>query len=248
MMKRYIVTVIIIAFTGVSFAKDVFKVGYFDNKPHISLEAKKTVGALAEYLEKEIVPAMDCDIEWVGPIPPARLFAMLESGEINAIALLGKNSEREKLYAYPDVPFLKTSAGIAVLKDAGLTSVTLQNSLSGKTITFFKGGLIAESLKSISITWDFIGATTWKTQGLEKLLVKRTDGVYDAEIYALTYEVNLNPNFKSSITVLPLPQAEVNLYTVFSRVDDNKFVTLYNNAVKKVPVEYTKILESKIGK
>jgi len=246
-MKRFMLVLALIGLAvGVAFALDI-KIGYFDNPPHIFMGKTKVEGVLVDYWEKYAAPSMGITVEWVGPLPPARLFSMLQSGEINSIALLSKNPEREKLYDYPEKPFQDVSAGVAVLHETA-ASITSIDSLRGLRISFYKDGFISPKLKAVDIKWDFLTATDWKVQGLEKLAAKRVDGVYDPDSTTLIYAVKSNKKFAGLMETVPLKGTESANYSLFSKKDNGAFLKLYNQFRRATRIKYPDMLADYLSK
>lgn len=245
-MKRFLVVAIMIFLSFGLCAKETIKIGYFENKPHIYTDGNKTVGVLAEFWETVLSPKMNVDIEWVGPLPPTRLFLMLDSGEINCIALLSKNSERAEKYDYPEFPFQKVTGGIAILKERNISKIDSLSMISGMSLTFFKEGFIHENVKKLDIPWDFLTSVTWKTQGMEKTLVKRVDGVYEPDITTLQYVINHEPRYAAKIIAVEIPDVNSANYSVFTKKDAGKFLKLYNPIIKTEASSYKTMLDKAI--
>jgi len=217
----------------VAFAAEKIKVGYFNNEPHISQKADKPAGYLVDFWEKQIAPEMKVEVEWVGPVPPVRLLEMLKGGEINCIALLSKNPEREQLYDYPEKPFQKVIAGLAVPSDSIITKISSPSDLADKKVAFFKNGFIPASIKPVKVSWDFLFGLDWKVQGLNKALLKRVDGVFEPDLTTLKFTVENSPEFKGKFNFVEIPGTESENYSIFSKSDNKKFMDLYNAALTK---------------
>ncbi len=117
--------------------KETIKIGYFKLEPHCMFENNVHGGALIDLWEKHLAPAMDVEIEWQGPLPPNRLFLALKEGELNSIALLAKNDEREKTFDFPKEMFFAMEAGIAMLKEYKLEKINAADDLFGITLWVF---------------------------------------------------------------------------------------------------------------
>jgi len=224
----------VIVFSISAYAKETIKIGFFDNPPHITLKDNKYHGALIDYWENYLKPEMNIDIKWVGPLPPVRLFMMLDKGDLNCIALLSKNEEREKKDDYPAIPFRKVIAGLAVLKERKIKKIESIDYLSGLKIGFFKDGYIPPKMKELKLNWDYLYADTWKIQCLKKLIAKRLDAVFEPDRITFDYELSIEPKFKEKIIILDIPEAESFNYSVFNKKDDGKFLKLYNQAHSKI--------------
>ncbi|MFH2058947.1 MAG: transporter substrate-binding domain-containing protein [Pseudomonadota bacterium] len=230
MKKQLIVFITFLLLPINSFADETIKIGYFNNPPHITYINSAHHGALIDYWEKYLKPEMKVEIEWIGPLPPVRLFMMLEEGKINCIALLSKNEEREKKYDYPEMPFRAVNAGLAVLKKRKIRKIESLDYLKGLKIVFFKDGYIPQNIKNLNLNWEYLFSKSWKIQGLKKLIEGRTDAVFEPDRITFDYELSLEPKFKEKIMVLDIPETESFNYSIFSKKDKGKFLTLYNQS------------------
>jgi hypothetical protein len=237
-LRKILIILFISVISIITYGKEKIKIGYFENKPHIYFEAGKTKGVLVEYWGEIIAPKMDVEIEWIGPIPMTRLFYMLNIGEINCIALLSKNDEREISYDYPENYFRNVTGGIAVLKSSKLKEVKNYEELENMRITFFKEGYIPKEMKNKKIKWDFLPSVNWKIQGIHKLIYGRTDAVYDPDYTTLIYVKKNN----KEINIIKLPNSDSQNYSVFSKVDNKKFLKKYNSVIKDNNLIYEKML------
>ena len=224
----------ILLMSWIAVAQESIKIGYFDDPPHIFAQDGIAKGALVDFWDKEIADRMGVTVYWLGPFPPGRLFNMLGLGEINAVALLSKTNERAALFDYPVLPFQKICAGIAVLRGSPLVGSSLPYSMTNRTVTFFVGGFVPPSVGKIpNIKWDLLSSNEWKTLGLRKAQLCRTDAVFDPDWTTLQSTTSL-PEFQGKFEVLKMNGAEATNYTVFSRKDSSKFSNLYNRALRSM--------------
>jgi polar amino acid transport system substrate-binding protein len=239
----------LIVFIGSAYGKEKIKIGYFKLEPHTISEANKHSGALIELWENQFAPAMDVEIEWQGPLPPSRLFAALKDGEINAIALLAKNPDREKTFDFPKEMFFAMEAGIALLKENKLEKINTADDLFGLNLGFFKDGFIPPALKNDKIKWDLVSAPDWQQVNFTKLTGNRIDGAFNPENLSLVYEAN-KTGLKDKIKVLTVPNTSASLYSVFSKKDNGKFLEKYNQALSKFSLKekYKELIKKYMGK
>lgn len=225
-------------------AKEKIRIGFFRNPPQAFCENGKCKGGIIEYWNKYVGPLMGVDIEWVGPLPPVRLLESLEKGDINCIALLAKNNERAKLYDYPEKPFFMINSGIAVLKTSKLKKVSSADDLVGLTMGFFEKGFIHPSLKYKRIKWNLSSHTDWQDQNLKRVAGGWIDACYVPDISPLVYAIKMNPKYAKKLTVLAIPNTKKGLYSVFSKMDNGKYLKKYNIAHKAVlkKIRYQTIL------
>jgi polar amino acid transport system substrate-binding protein len=238
----------LVVFIGSIYGKEKIKIGYFKLEPHTVSEANKHAGAIIDLWESQLAPAMDVEIEWQGPLPPSRLFAALKDGEINAIALLAKNPDREKTFDFPKEMFFSMEAGVALLKDNKLEKINSVDDLFGLNIGFFKDGFIPPALKNDKIKWDLVSAPDWQQVNFTKLVGNRIDCAFNPENLSLVYEVN-KTGLKDKVKVLTIPNTAASLYSVFSKKDNGKFLEKYNQVLSKISLKekYKELIKKYIG-
>ena len=211
-------------------AAEIIKIAYFNFPPHISFVQDRPAGALVDYWEKYLAPEMAVSIEWVGPLPPVRIFKMLKHGDVNCAAFFAKNSERVSKYDYPLYPFTHMQAAIAVLKAGRIKDIKSVQDLNGLELCFFKDGFIPPEMVDQNIEWDFLYAPSWRTLCLSKLLAKRIDAVFEPDRCALDHELVKESIYRETMVVLNIPGTRTFLYSIFSKADDGQFLSRYNRA------------------
>jgi polar amino acid transport system substrate-binding protein len=238
----------LIAFVGTASGKERIKIGYFKLEPHTVSDANKHSGALIDLWENQLASAMDVEIEWQGPLPPSRLLSALKDGEINAVALLAKNPEREKTFDFPNEMFFAMEAGIAVLKENKLVKINSTEDLFGLNLGFFKEGFIPPGLKNDKIKWDLVSAPDWQQVNFTKLTAGRIDGAFNPENLSLIFEAN-KTGIKDKVKILTIPNTTASLYSVFSKKDNGKFLVKYNQAVAKISLKdkYKELIKKYLG-
>ncbi len=239
----------LIVFVGGTYGKDKIKIGYFKLEPHTISDANKHSGALIDLWENQFAPAMDVEIEWQGPLPPSRLLAALKDGELNVIALLAKNPEREKMFDFPKEMFFAMEAGVALLKENKLEKINSADDLFGLNLGFFKEGFIPPTLKNDKIKWDLVSAPDWQQVNFTKLTANRIDGAFNPENLSLVYEAN-KTGLKDKVKVLTIPNTAASLYSVFSKKDNGKFLQKYNLVLSQFSLKekYKELIKKYIGK
>lgn len=182
-------------------------------------------------------------MEWLGPTPPLRLFKQLETGDVDAILILGKNPDRQKIYLYPAKPYLRMRPALTFLKDNPRDAIKNQDDLAGLKIGYFQGGVVPDFLKTANVTFDYLTSTNWQQDNFAKLVNKRVDAVFNLNVEALAYEAAQTYAGKFKFLQLPVPPSEI--YTAFAKTDrgaaflqkydqvNNKNSTVVDTLIKK---------------
>ncbi len=232
-MKRiFFVLILFAAVIMTAGAQQTIKVGYFENQPWIiPQEGKDPTGAAVDFWQTIIAPAMKIKTVWVGPMPMLRMLDDLSKGNIDAVLILGKNPEREKLFLYPSTPCMYMRAGLALLKDNPLTKIESKEDLAGMRIGYVAGAIIPDIMKSDKITIDNISTANWEQDNFVKMVNKRVDAVGNLNIESLIFQAGKSGY---SFKFLTLPIAPNPIYTVFvNSPKGSELLKLYNEIIVK---------------
>jgi len=230
MFKRFFVIAVLLAvILGAVGAQQTIRIGYFDNGPYVLGQpgGKPPVGSAVDYWNTIVAPAMNVKVEWVGPTPMLRLLNQVKSGDVDAVLIVARNAEREKVMSYAATPFIKFQPGIAVLKDNALDVVKNQDDIAGMRLGTSEGAIVSDFVKSAKVTWDNVSTATWMADCLTKAANKRIDGVFNLGVVGLQYEASQGYPGKFKFLALPVPGTDI--YTAFSRTDRGAaFLKLYD--------------------
>ncbi|MFH2130136.1 MAG: transporter substrate-binding domain-containing protein [bacterium] len=240
-MKHVSVCLFILLIFPIFAHGQTLKMGYLSLMPHIIVEKGNHTGALVDYWEKHVAPAMGVRVEWVGPLPPNRLFQALEKGQINAIAFLGKSKARAEIYDYPEQSFYSSTSGIAVLNSYPDSKISSIDELIQFKIGYFSKGVKPPLMQDKRIKWDYVASADWKKVNFNKLVAGRIGGVFDAEFYTLKYEME-KLGFADRLKAIRIDGTPFVAYPVFSKKDNGLFVNKYN-AVFQTVDQQTKYLD-----
>ncbi len=252
MQKRLLIhffLFLILAILPVSLFAETLKVGYFDIKPHISLsEEGKPVGAGVDYF-LALAREMQVDIQWVGPLPFKRLFEELRKGKVDASFLFQKNTQREKVFFYPDKPFYLTRSVLALLKKHPLKEIKTVDDLLGIKIGLIMGAQPSVFIKSNidKLDIEYIAGETGVSTNYRKLKMGRIDAVHThTKIAVLTEAKKLG--MQDDINILQLPEMPTELYFVISKKSTigGKVLRKYNSAASELNIDYINCLKKYI--
>ncbi len=249
-MKRLflIIAALVMAASAVSAQQQTIRIGYFENQPWvIPQEGKEPTGAAIDFWQTIVAPALKVKVEWIGPIPMLRMLDDLSKGNIDAILILGKNPEREKLYIYPTTPCIYFKAGIAVLKENPLAKVEKQEDLFGMRIGYVAGAIVPDLFKNEKITVDNINTTNWEQDNFVKMVNKRVDAVGNLNIESLIYQAGKG-GYADKFKFLTLPMAPNPIYTVFvNSAKGSALAKAYNDVVLKNPNAIETLVKKYLG-
>jgi polar amino acid transport system substrate-binding protein len=238
MRKRFVVLVVLLAAVAMTAAaQQPIKVGFWDMGPYVVGQpgGKPPVGAAVDYWTTVVAPAMNVKVQWVGPTPLPRLLKQLESGDVDAVVIVGRNPDREKLFLFPSGPFIHFQPGMAVLKDSPLAAVKTPDDLTGLRVGTAQGAMVSDFIKNAKVTWDNVSTATWIQDSYVKLANKRIDAVYNLGLAALQFEAA--QTYAGKFRFIPIPGPMVDIYTAFSRTDRGSAFLKQYDAInsKKAP-------------
>lgn len=228
-MLKLIITLLIV--TNAAHAKTL-RVGFFNLFPHAIEKDGKPTGAKLDYF-KLIASEMKVDkVEYFG-FPLTRLIQKLKSDELDLILYLGKNTERAKLFTYPESAFFKMQSAIIVQKSNLLKVIKNINDIKNLTIGIWAKGYLSPLLhdNKFQLVKRF-GDNVVKTS-LKMILSNRLDAFYSPEMYSLKFEA-IKLNKEKSLKILNLPESTVGLYSVFSKTSAMTYLAKYEKALKLV--------------
>ena len=236
-LLKYIISLLLALFLYTPlFGQDIMKIGYFYLEPFI-IEKKGAVnpiGVSVDYWEKYIAPKMGVNIKWVGPLPIARMYYYLDTGEIDAVFICVKNPDREKKYLFPSRPYCMGHASLWVLKESPLETLTDVSQLNGWRIGFVQGSVVNPFLSQGNIMLENAQGEDYKTINFSKLFVGRLDAIYDHNEYTLAYEA-VRRGFRQKLRVIFLPLEPAQYFSAFANTERGvTFLHLYepvNNAL-----------------
>lgn len=250
LMKKPICLLSLLLVCGIVSGQEKMKIGYFYLEPFIIEKAGTIdpVGVSVDYWEKLVAPKMGVTIEWIGPLPIARMYQYLDTGEIDAIFFVVKNPDREKKYLFASRPYCTSHASLWVLKESPLKVVKTVSDVSNWKIGFVEGSVINPFLVNESITIENAQGDDYKQINFNKLFANRLDAIYDHNEYTLAYEAT-RLNIRSRLRVVFLPVDPVFPYAAFSNTERGaRFLRLYepvNNALPATAV--SRIIRSYTG-
>jgi ABC-type amino acid transport substrate-binding protein len=230
MRKFFIVLLVLfVAVATMAGAQQTIKVGYWDIGPFVVGQpgGKVPIGAAVDYWDTIVAPAMNVRVEWVGPTPMLRLQKQLETGDIDALLIIARNPEREKLFQFPSAPYIKFQPGIAVRKDSRLSAVKTQDDLAALRVGYVQGAVMPDFIKNSKVTWDNVTTATWIQDCYGKLANKRIDAVFNLGLDSLQYEAAKTYAGKFRFLSFPIPASDI--YTAFAKTDrGTAFLKLYD--------------------
>lgn len=218
MRKSYLFVFIAIFVSSFIHAAEVTKIeiGAYELPPHLyyNTEKKMIEGTLYEFIEKEIVSSIHLKSHWVFH-PFSRIFAEAESGHIHLMGFLAKNAEREKKFDFPKKPTFKTQSVLIFRKGQSIKEFS-KNSLEGKKIGHTLGSIIPSFLEDKGIKFDFLAGDKSLERNLDKLNVKRLDGVFAPTKNHAEHMIK-KLKLENELELYSIKESEIDLYLVVSK-------------------------------
>jgi ABC-type amino acid transport substrate-binding protein len=230
---KVLISIFFILISHFTFAKkQTIHIGYFISPPNIICEnnCKKPSGAVVDLLE-DVYKDSPFVISWER-YPFLRLLSYLESGKVDAIALLGKNATRNKIYKYPKKPFHYMQAAIAVHKDSTLKEIKDLDQVNGMQFSFTEKGLVPKPLLKQKINWNNLSRPTFFEKAMMLACRKRIDAIFYPVDIDLQYMISNNS--PSCLKLLRLPIAKEPLLTPFSKKSEKLKLAFYEKGLTSI--------------
>ncbi|MBI5443712.1 MAG: transporter substrate-binding domain-containing protein [Deltaproteobacteria bacterium] len=214
---------------GRAAAGSELRMGYFEAAPNLLVVAgrDRPSGPVAEYCEA-FAKKMGMGVTWVGPAPIPRLFRMLRTGEIDAIALLTKASGRETLIAYPEQPLYTMRPVLCLLASDGLKEVRRWDDLKQRRVGVQYGTFLSRILGRDAPSLNLIQIHQQNTpeKGIEFLKRGNLEAFLYPDQTAIEYHLR-KQDVSREIRVVPAPVPPRPVYVAFTATKP-ELVKMYN--------------------
>lgn len=211
-------------------------VGFFDIPPHAYPPTEKIHGTAMQFFD-QVAAQMGVDVEYVY-YPLAHVPFMLETNRIDAVLMLAKNEKRSKEFVYPSTPMFTTIPAIAVLSNSELKTIDQVVKANSLVIGVWRGGYHSPTLDKNKNTIIELTGNNIASRGLEILARKKVDALFSPDSYPIIYAANKN-NMKGKITIFPITNEPIEVYSVFSKKSAGIYLQRYNDALAKVKKQNT---------
>lgn len=208
---------------------------YHFNVPPIIFEDEsgRLTGALYDYIEEDLSPAMGVVFNWVRestPIP--REIEILQTDPQAAAAPLVHAEERATILAFTKAPYFVDVPALVVRKTSPLTHVDSVEDILGLTIGYALGGFLSPMMQDNRLTFDLNSNSDYHRANLIKLDLGRVDAVYapGRTVLALTIQ---KLNMVETTRIINLPDVRSRQYVVFSKLAP-ELVAKYNDAFDRI--------------
>lgn len=217
-------------------------VGFFDLPPHAYAPENKMPSPAMLFFD-QVANHMSVEVEYVH-YPLAHLLFMLETNRIDAALMLAKNEDRSKQFVYSAAPIFTTTPVIAVLKHSNIKTLEEIITADSFTIGVWQGGFHSPTMKQNKNKTIALAGNDIAHRGLKILAKKRIDAFFSPDIYSIEYAAK-KYNLAEKITVFPIPNEGIDLYTVFSKITALQYQKRYEEALAKVKAQnsYESILK-----
>lgn len=209
-------------------------VGYFDFPPHTFPKDSGQPSAALTYFDK-IAQEMGVAVEYKH-YPLSQLVFLLDHQRLDAALFLARTEAREKLFAYPSMPYFTTNSVFVVPSTSNLKTALDIKQKNNLQLVVWEGGFHSPTLTTSKNTLVPLGGNDVAARGIRLVLKGRFDGFYSPDRHAIEYEARTTGK-SDSIRILPIPGEDLNIYSVFSKKSAKIYLKRYESALKKVTAE-----------
>ena len=183
-------------------------------------------------------------MEFVGPVPFARLLENFRGGEYDAVLLLAKNRARAERYVYPAEPFGEMKSALLVDMTELPDNVTSPEKLRGMVIGYTEKAWRPPVMHQPWLKFDMVISQSATIINFRKFDQGRIDAVYSPDKNALLYRKN-RVRIRRPCKVVTIDGTEEGFYTVFHPGVDAAIVRVYEKALEKVRrrITYSELVE-----
>lgn len=212
---------------------DSLRVGYFDLPPHTpQVGQADNQGAAIAYFE-QIAARMQLSEVSYQRYPLPRLLLMLERGHLDMALILAKTPERAERLVYPQQPFVRVQSVLLVPHQHPLQKVDTVEQLLPLRLGAWQDGYRSPMLRDPRLQLSTLNSSNVVRQSLEMLAGGRLEAFYHPDDLAVRYQMQ-EMGMQARIRLLPLPEQEMPLYSVFSRPAARVYLDRYERAQAEV--------------
>lgn len=239
-MRQKIMLIIIIClvpFTSTMAEDAVTKtltVGYFDFAPHAFPPDSEQPSAALAYFDK-IAQEMGVKVEYkYYPLP--HLVFLLDHQRLDTALFLAKTEARTKLFAYPSTPYFTTNSVFVVSSTSKLKAAQDIQQHSSLQLVVWEGGFHSPTLSESKNVLIPLSGNAVAARGIRLVVNGRFDAFFSPDRYVIEYEARATGK-TDSIRILPIPDEDIDIYSVFSKESAELYLKRYEKALKKVTAE-----------
>lgn len=247
---------LVMSFQGNVYGAETINIVYFQHKPHSYLDEKtgEPRGASINYFE-QVAARMGYDVNWIGPLPLARMILCLEQAELGGQRIDGqvhelKFSEYEPFLYYGDQPYHKAYSVLVVKDKDRLTEIKDVNDILcyriGWLIDVPPSKCLAGAVNDFQFHLMPMTDTKWQ-QLLKMLDADRIDAIHELNEYTLAFEAE-TMGMGERIKTLRLPDEPDHVYVTFCKhsVKGKELIDAYNRVQAEMNFQhedYVKLIE-----
>jgi len=212
---------------------DTLQVGFFSIEPHTTVVSQDTyAGAAIEYFSR-ITDLMGIPSVSFQELPLARLVKRLEGEKIDVILFLAKTPERERIFRYPEVPYLFSQSGLAVASSSSVQAISSVEDIFPLRIGILGEGYLSPFMHQEGLQLKPIYGSTPILRNLKKLMNRRIDAIYVPDLNVIRFEA-WKHGYDAQVRFVPLPEPLTSNYSVFSPKSAEKYLDRYEQALQEL--------------
>jgi ABC-type amino acid transport substrate-binding protein len=230
--------------SGPAFAqKKELRVATYVLPPHVFLDKSdaKPVGATIDFFNQHMNSQNKYDIKWI-VMPFARFLIDMENQKADVGLMLAKSPAREKLLRYPSQSIYTTSSGVIVSKSFKLKELKSLQDLKGMTLGHSQASITPVALREAGIKFDYLSGDDVILRNIERVRLKRIDGVFVPTYSNAEYVLSLAKN-AHEMRLLKIPENTLDLYIVFRKDLDQETFDYLSEQISKHRASYLQLVQ-----
>lgn len=231
-----LIPILFFSLTGFAAPKQV-TVAFYEMAPHMYSDKTEYLGAVPEFLNKNIFAQTEWKIKWK-PYQFSRVLKDLEMGRVDMAVLLVKNEERQKLFNFSELPLYQSQSAIVVKKESKLTKLANLDPLKGLHLVHNLGMVVPAYFNPLGINFEYVSGEKSFDRGLRILRSGRVDGFFVPLMSEAVYHLQKKDEFR----ILQIPRPAFDLYIAFRKGLSADLIAKVNAEMKAHRVEYQTLL------
>lgn len=244
----FLIVIFSVGFIG-QVQAETFRMGFFKLSPHAySDQNNQPCGNAIQYF-RLIAKQMGIEKVLFIELPLQRLVRHLKDGKVDAALILGKNSQREAIFIYPEKPFFNMQGSLALKKSHALKQIKSIKDILMLKVAKFPKSYCSPMMQDQRLKLIPINADDVILQSFKMILKDRIDAFYCPEIYSMKFKLK-KENYKNKIRIIVLPEVSTGVFTPFSKQSAGKYLKKYETALTELSKvqSYTKKLDQLLSK
>ncbi|MGL1890466.1 MAG: transporter substrate-binding domain-containing protein [Spirochaetaceae bacterium] len=238
MKPLLLIIIVIISLEFLGADERIMRIGYLINDTSNGVLDNR----IKEYYEELLAPSMGVKVEWIGPLPFARILVYLKNGNLDMFYAMSRTNERKDYILYSDTPSWYDNAPIVVRKEYADLIIDSNEDLYGYKIGYCLDMIMPKFSEDKRIDIQYVSGNNWGKAVLMRLVAGSFDMAFFPSMNSYNgFKKELNHNKSDELMVLDVPQEMLGKnmgkhYDGFSKITGGELLSRYESAIEEVGI------------